>query len=245
MPTAAMLRMVPRRGVGQSGPAGASTCAEYIQNAFNQLPSSAEAAMLLNTGSPSGEVLSALYINTLPSSPAATAQAAVTQLAQEYCGAVAAEVSSGDPNAASPPDCGNNGAACAQAALATWEAYYNSLPSSVWTTGMVSAQVANPQAFPVQAPVSPAAASPVTTPASTVPAAVATVPAPSPSPSPSAGTQQGSGTQPTGSSSTSQQTSSSFGWLTETSFDSIPNWVLLAGGVVVLLMLPSLIGGRR
>lgn len=240
-----MLRMV-RRGI--SGPAGASSCAQYIQNAFSALPSAAEAAMLLNTGSPSGEVLAALFINSLPSSPSATAQAAVAQLAQEYCGAVNAEWSSGDPNAASPSDCTDGGTACAAAALPMWEDYYNSLPSSVWTTGMVSAQVANPQAFPVQNLPGPAIASPVTSPVSapvsTAPAVAAPAPTPTPSPSPQpTGTQPSGGTQPTG--GTGAQQTSSFGWITETSFDSIPNWVLLAGGVAVLLMLPSLMGGRR
>lgn len=214
-----------RRGMGQ-GPAGAATCAEYLQNAFNALPSAAEAAMLLNTGSPSGEVLAELYINSLPSSPEETAQATVTQLAQEYCGAVAAEVSSADPNAAAPPDCGNNGADCASAALSVWQSYYNSLPSSVWTSGMVSAQVANPQAFP--APPAPAPAqntalvqnAPTPTPAQTVPAQnIAPVVAPAASVSVPA------------------QTSSLPSWLTG-DIAGLPVWGWALGAAALLFLMP-------
>ena len=143
-PTLRLISAPRRSGMGQ-GPGGAATCAQYIANAFAGLPSAAEAAMLLNTGSPSGAVLSALYITG--GSPAEAAQNIVTQLAQEYCGAVQAEISSGDPNAASPPDCGDGGASCAAAAYPRWLAYYSSLPASVWSTGMVSRRLPIPRRF--------------------------------------------------------------------------------------------------
>jgi len=254
-PTLRLISAPRRSGMGQ-GPGGAATCAQYIANAFAGLPSAAEAAMLLNTGSPSGAVLSALYITG--GSPAEAAQNIVTQLAQEYCGAVQAEISSGDPNAASPPDCGDGGASCAAAAYPRWLAYYSSLPASVWSTGMVSPQVANPQAFPTAVPVvAPPPPSPPDTTLFTVygpppagtPAAqqiqqnTPTPPPPSPpSPfgsgasAPAAGTSSGTG---------SGTSTSGANWFTETSFDGIPNWALVAGGVGLVLLAMSMMGGRR
>jgi hypothetical protein len=127
-------RLVPPPGLGQA----ASSCAAYLQQQFNALPSAAEAAMLLNTPSPSGEVLSALYINGA-TSPQDAAQV-VYQLAQEFCGQQGfTTVFGGTP----PADCTDNGQAAAAAAYPQWLAYYQSLPASVWTTGTVSAQVAN------------------------------------------------------------------------------------------------------
>ena len=168
------------------GPAGASSCAEYIANAFSAMPAASEAAMLLNTPSPSGDVLAELYINTLPSTPAATAQAVVSQLAQEYCGAVADELSSGDPNAATPPDCGDGGAAAAAAAYPRWLAYYNSLPAAIWTSGTASGQV-------------------VSVPVSTVPGGPVYNVAPSPLPSPTPTPQPAPVAQPSSSAAVNTQ----------------------------------------
>jgi len=237
---------------GLNGPAGASSCADYIANAFASMPPAATAAMLLNTPTPSGDVLAALYINSLPSTPAATAQAAVTQLAQEYCGAVQAEISSGDPNAAAPPDCGDGGTAAANAAYPIWLAYYSSLPATVWTQGTVTPQAANPNVFPQVTPATAATPTqvirvssptegpmPQTAPSVNTQGNVITPPAPTPTIQPGAlvQNQTGSGTQtgptapPTGTTNPPVQP-------TGFNFSSIPTWAYLAGaGVLALLLL--------
>ena len=133
--------LIPHRGLGQLPAGSYSSCAAYLAANLAALPSESEAAMLLNTPSPSGSVLSALFIN-LPSTPEQTAQAIVQQLAAEYCGWSTDQVAFGGTLA---PDCGDGGTAAAAAAYPDWLAYYNSLPASVWSSGTVSAAVANPQ----------------------------------------------------------------------------------------------------
>jgi hypothetical protein len=230
-------RLVPPPGLGQA----ASSCAAYLQQQFNALPSAAEAAMLLNTPSPSGEVLSALYINGA-TSPQAAAQV-VYQLAQEFCGQQGfTTVFGGTP----PADCSDNGQAAAAAAYPQWLAYYQSLPGSVWTTGTVSAQVANPLAFigqpgptPLPSPsVSsnvPAAAGggtsptpPIQTPASSTPAAIA----PTVSPAiPVAPTAQPA--MPAASSASNWFSSDvSIGGF------NVPVWGLIAAGIGILFIIP-------
>lgn len=131
-------RLVSPRGFGQA----ALTCAQYIAQQLASLPPAATAAMLLNTPTPSGAVLSSLYINGA-TSPQEAAQV-VYQWAFEFCGQQADTVVFGGTP---PADCSDNGQAAAAAAYPAALAYYSALPSSVWTTGTVSAQVANPQVF--------------------------------------------------------------------------------------------------
>jgi len=143
-------RMVhPRRGIGQA----ASSCAAYLAQQLAALPPASTAAMLLNTGSPSMAVLGALYINGA-SSPAEAAQV-VYSLAAEFCGQQQDTIVFGGTP---PADCSDNGQAAAAAAYPAWLAYYSSLPASVWTTGTVSAQVANPHAFPSAGSAGPSSA---------------------------------------------------------------------------------------
>lgn len=130
-------RLVHPRGFGQA----AMTCAQYIAQQLASLPPVNVAAMLLNTPSPSG-VLADLYINGA-TSPQEAAQV-VYQWAQEFCGQQADTVTFGGTP---PADCADNGNAAAAAAYPAALAYYSALPQSVWTTGTVSAAVANPQVF--------------------------------------------------------------------------------------------------
>ena len=137
-------RMVhPRRGIGQA----ASSCAAYLAQQLAALPPASTAAMLLNTGSPSMAVLGALYINGA-GSPAEAAQV-VYSLAQEFCGQQQDTIVFGGTP---PADCSDNGQAAAAAAYPAWLEYYSSLPPSVWTTGTVSPQVANPGIQILQSP---------------------------------------------------------------------------------------------
>lgn len=137
--------LVRPRGMGQV----ATTCAQYLAQQLAALPPASTAAMLLNTPTPSGAVLSSLYINGATS--ADQAAQVVYQLAQEFCGQQADNVTFGGTL---PGDCSDAGTAAANAAYPAWLAYYQALPASVWTTGTVSAQVANPQLFfaPAQPP---------------------------------------------------------------------------------------------
>jgi len=170
-------RMVhPRRGIGQA----ASSCAAYLAQQLAALPPASTAAMLLNTGSPSMAVLGALYINGA-SSPAEAAQV-VYSLAQEFCGQQQDTIVFGGTP---PADCSDNGQAAAAAAYPAWLAYYSSLPPSVWTTGTVSPQVANPQAFPSAPAPSAGSASPAGIMISQPDIPVPPTPAPAPAPAPS------------------------------------------------------------
>lgn len=184
------VRFTLPKGFGQI----ASSCAQYLDQQFALLPSPSEAAMLLNTPSPSGAVLSALYINGA-GSPDQAAQV-VYQLAQEYCGQQGFQTVFGGTPAA---DCNDGGQAAAAAAYPKWLAYYQSLPSSVWTTGTVSPQVANPLVFPAAPPQPAPVTAPVPAPVQSQPQigsgvnqlpgpnmtpAVAVTPAASPEPTP-------------------------------------------------------------
>jgi hypothetical protein len=139
-------RIVKTRGMGQA----ASSAADYLAQKFAAMPPVATAMMLLNTPSPSGAVLSALYINSA-TSPAEAAQV-VYDLASEFCGQQQDTIIFGGTP---PADCASNGQAAAAAAYPQWLAYYQALPASVWTSGTVSPQQANPQAFITADPIIP------------------------------------------------------------------------------------------
>jgi hypothetical protein len=244
-------------GMGQVSAGGYSTCAAYLAANLAALPSVGTAAALLNTGSPSGSVLAALFINSLPSTPQATAQTVVAQLAQEYCQFTQDQVVFGGTV---PVDCVDGGTAAANAAYPSWLAYYSALPASVWSTGMVSQAQANPQlnvlsptapsmpttpTGPTAAVLTPAVSTPVIT--SGGGGNVLTPPANTPAVSP--GTvqqnQTGSGTAlgPTGTVDTSTSSDVVIGGVDVTSWIE-DNWVLIAvaaGGLILL----STMGSKR
>lgn len=138
-----------RRGMGQSGPGGASTCAQYLANALMSFPPISTAASL----GPVAEVLSALMINGA-TNPTQAAQQAVAQLSQEYCGAIAAETSETDPGTPASPDCSDGGMAAANAAYPQFLAYYSQLPASFWGGTAVPYNYVAPVTTPVTQPVS-------------------------------------------------------------------------------------------
>lgn len=169
------------------------------------------------------------------------------------------------------PDCGNNGQALAAQYYSQLLALFNSLPSNTWTTE-AAALAAGPGSYecapgmtlitsgpsagscgltsvvggqsgsgtpsvPISTPSVPVSA-PSATPQPSASAAASTVPAALISPTPA--------TAAAGSSSTNAPAAaSSFGFLTETSIGTIPNWMLIAGGLALVLVLPSLMGGRK
>jgi hypothetical protein len=244
-------------GLGQVSAAGYSSCAAYLAANLAALPPVGTAAMLLNTGSPSGAVLGALFINSLPSTPQATAQAVVTQLAQEYCGYQQDQVLFGGTV---PGDCSDGGTAAANAAYPSWLAYYSALPASVWSSGTVSAAQANPQnnvlnpstpsmpSVPTgsPAPTPPTISTPVITSGSSG-GNVLTPPVNTPAAQP--GTvqqnQTGSGTPlgPTGTAPAAAASDLTVGGVDITSWIQT-NWVILAvaaGGLILL----STMGSKR
>ena len=172
------------------------------------------------------------------------------------------------------PGCSDGGQAAAAAVYPAVLALFNSFPASVWTTeaanaasgmyyGQIPAGPCPPGQFVQVGPngttcygstanqditntpinittgqplPSPA---PVTSPVITAAAPVivsAPVPITSSSVAPS-----GSGSSTT----ISAVAPDPFAFLTQSLFDGIPNWALLAGGLAVVMLLPSLIGGRR
>lgn len=229
-------RIVRTRGMGQA----ASSAAEYLAQAFAAMPPVATAMMLLNTPSPSGAVLSALYINSA-TSPSEAAQV-VYDLASEFCGQQQdTAIFGGTP----PADCANNGQAAAAAAYPQWLAYYSSLPASVWTSGTVSPQQANPQVF--------VTADPIVTPAAPVPFQFGPVPASqilnqaingvTPPASSSGASGSGSGAaatpQTTGQQGSTPATSLSMpSWLTE-DLGPLPLWGWGAIALGAFLLLPK------
>lgn len=233
-------RIVRTRGMGQA----ASSAADYLAQKFAAMPPVGTAAMLLNTPSPSGAVLSALYINSA-TSPSQAAQV-VYDLAAEFCGQQQdTAIFGGTP----PADCANNGQAAAAAAYPQWLAYYSSLPASVWTSGTVSPQQANPQVF--------ITADPIVTPAPPVPFQFGPVPAsqilaqaltPTTSTPASSSGASGNGSgaaatpQTTGQPGSTPATSLSMpSWLTE-DLGPLPLWGWGLVAVGVLVFLPK--GGR-
>lgn len=203
-----------------------------------------------------------------PAAAAASVQQAALQLFNSFEPSVwateAANAASGqyygpvgtEQGPASNPGCGPGG----NGLYVTGQNVSAQCPNGTWTegpNGMVwtYAPPAAGQALPVSLTVAPTVAQPtiygpavnVATgqPTTSAPAPAAAAPvtgAVQPSTTAAATTAGGgaaAGTQP---SSTTQ----ALGWFTESSLDGIPNWALVAAGVVALIVvLPMLTGGRR
>jgi hypothetical protein len=84
---------------------------------------------------------------------------------------------------------------------------------------------------PIASTITPASAPVNPTPASTAPAAGTSTPA--------------AGSSNSSTSSSTSATTDPFAWLTQTSIGTLPNWMLLAGGLAALMVLPSLLKGGR
>jgi hypothetical protein len=231
-----------RRLSGLNGPAGANSCAEYIQNAFNALP-----PLSMFGPNPGPEVLAAAYINYPGMTPSQLAQSVTMQLAQEYCGAVNAEISSGDPNAASPADCTDGGATCAAAAVPQWEEYYNSIPSAIFSTSALAYTPPSPTPVPAPVPV----AQPQTAPAVNTQGNVLNPPTPAPAIQPGSlvQNQTGSGAPvgagaapPSGGTNPLVGTGAGAG-TSAGAGTTIPTWAIVAVAAVGVLLLMK--GGER
>ena len=81
---------------------------------------------------------------------------------------------------------------------------------------------------------------PTVTPQPSVSSAASTIPASSISPAPAT-----AAAVPSSTSGAAAASSSDWSFLTETSIDGIPNWMLIAGGLALVFVLPSLMGGKR
>lgn len=130
-----------------------------------------------------------------------------------------------------------------------YEAYYSALTNN--GTGYNSSAV--PQNYNLPGGVS---VTNVYTPPSNAYGGVAVVPAPTTTPPPpgstpgvnnnnTGGAPAGTGTGATGNgSNTNPVASNPFGFLTETSFGGLQNWMLIAGGLGALILLPTVLGRR-
>jgi hypothetical protein len=173
------------------------------------------------------------------------------------------------------PACADGGYAAAEALYPALLSFFQGFPASVWATEAENAASGNyygvqtpgycppgsvfnmtngvitctPNAAATRSaagtsvPINILTGAPITTPPVSTPVSTP-APAPSPAPSPS---QPSAPSQTTGTSSTSAAaaTSDPFAFLTQDSISGIPNWMLLAGGLALVMILPSLLGGRR
>lgn len=253
-PMAAIMRRGVR-GIGQT--ATPINLQLALNNWFQQLSAQPQSDAAVGCGPGGG-------------TPCASPQDAANMVytyAQSICQeATAAQVLAGSLD----PNCADGGQAVAAALYPQVLALFNSFPASVWATEAANAASGSyygpvPNSCPnggfltvgpngpscagstanqdiQNAPVSIVASAPAAAVVSPVPAsAPASVPASSISttaPSPAAAGAASS-------SSSTSSTSDTWGFLTETSIDGIPNWMLIAAGVGLVFLLPSLMGGRR
>jgi hypothetical protein len=159
------------------------------------------------------------------------------------------------------PGCADNGQAAAAAIYPTVLAWFQGFNPSAWSTDAANPGPAIGAPQPViSAPTTPVVAAPIIAPALVAQPAYSLIdpsyPAPTPvlaAAPPSAAPVALIATSPVtaalpGSSSTSTTTAttaSPFAFLTETSIDGIPNWAWIVGGLAVVFILPSLLGGRK
>lgn len=124
-------RIIPRiipipaigRGFGGFGQATIQTCASYLASILAAFPAPQEVLDLLP------ESLDIVYITPGITTPAEAAQN-VYSLASSYCTEAGFQTTFGGTP---PSDCADGGQSAAAAAYSDWLAYYNSLPSGVWT----------------------------------------------------------------------------------------------------------------
>lgn len=248
------------RGVGQAGCfAGgfADNMEQWIAGLQAELPSDAAVGCGSNGGTPCA-------------SPADAANMALI-IARSWCQESNNQAQFGCP---ADPNCNDMGAAAAAPYVAKALAIFGGFPPSVWATEAANAASGNyygtapagpcppgtfyntnagggfscnsPDAAPSQftgdqgPQVNILTGQPI--PATITPSNVPTTAAPASTPA------AGTSTPAAGTSNTSTSpstTSDPFAWLTETSIGTVPNWMLLAGGLGALILLPSLLKGGR
>lgn len=230
-PSPGMAALVGLRGLGDANAGGTASVALYLANTLATYPPPAQMAEL------GSEALIAVGINPGVTTPEDAAQQ-VYSLAATFCQLASFNIPFGSTM---PSDCGTNGGqAAAQAAYPQWLAYFQSLPANVWQ--MANQQTTQPnyicppgtyQTTPGNCVPSPGA--PGGTP--TAPTVVQPTLSPwSASPpvqvAPQAPTAQPSAPAPAASPATS-------------TLAGIPNWALIGGGILAIMILPSMFGARR
>ena len=243
-PSPGMVALMGLRGLGDANPGNASV-ALYLANTLASYPSPSHMAEL------GSEALVSVGINPGVTTPEGAAQQ-VFSLAQSFCQLAAFNVQFGSTP---PSDCGNGGQAAANAAYPNYLAYFNSLPASVWQ--IAQQQTNNPsyicppgtyQTSPGVCVASPGAPAGTPTAPTVVPPANSPWSAPPVQPTPpapnAAAPSQGPSTAPLPAASNGA-TSNPLSFLTDSAISGIPNWALIGVGIVAIMIVPSLLGGRR
>jgi hypothetical protein len=256
------LMAVMRRGMGSIGQTGCPGSLEdalqsWLSSLSAELPVDAAVGCGTSGGAPCG-------------SPSEASQMAVT-IAQQFCD-LASSVAGQFPGCSVDPACSDPASAAAPYAAQALS-LFNSFPASVWSTEVANAAsgdyygaigteqgpapnvgcgpgqnglyLATVNGSVVSIPCGTAA--PVSTsanaPASSTPA---TVTSPGTATTTPAGTaSSSSSSSSSGGSSTGSTLTDSLGWFTESSFDGIPNWALLAAGIAALVFVVPMLTGRR
>lgn len=235
-----------RRGMGQT----TQGCAQYLASVLASYQAIQQDGLL--TGTPGG--LSLAEVNIQPGMSPTDAADQVYSIANGFCqrAGFAAQVQTG---LTLPSDCSDGGEAAAAAAYPQWLAFYNSLPAGVWQSAQQLASQPTSYSIPLN-PTSVAQAQQqqlVVEPSTPQPMQVQTaaptpvsVSAPAPAPAAVASSVPAAliNTSAPVAASAPASTDAISSFFTET-IDGIPNWVLIGGGLVALLLLPSLLGGRR
>jgi hypothetical protein len=201
-------------------------------------------------------------------SPEAAAQMAIT-IAQQAC--VQESYAADFPGYVADPLCADGGTAAGQAFASQALAYFNALPASVWTTEAQNAAAGLPYGptpggggygelcpsgiqgpngtcvgTPTPIPFNITTGAPTITSAPPAQPALPTLPASSAPSAPAGGTSSGTSSGTTGgTSNTNASTSDPLAWLTESAIAGIPNWWLLAGGLVAVVALPMILKRGR
>ena len=256
--------MMRKRGMGQVVPiAPFPPLAEYLTRWFTQenVMSGVDAAVGCGPG------------GNLPCASPEDAAQMVYLIASQQCAMEQADTSFA--GYVDDPACNDQGVAAASAIYPQVLAYFQSLPASVWsaevadaasgnyggpipagpcpsgtvwnmTNGVISCNPINPVNVIQGAPVNITAGAPLATPVSSTPVSIpASAPSQAPSASQPSAPSQTTGTNSSTSSASAAATSDPFAFLTQDAIAGIPNWMLLAGGLAVVMILPSLLGGRR
>lgn len=234
-------------GLGDANAGGSASVALYLANTLATYPPPAQMAEL------GSEALIAVGINPGITTPDQAAQQ-VFSLAATFCQLASFNVQFGSTM---PYDCGTDGGqAAAQAAYPQWLAYFQSLPANVWQ--LANQATNNPsyicppgtyQTTPGNCVPSPGA--PAGTP--TAPTIVPPTPSPwsatppiqtAPPQTPASVTPNSAPAAPLNTTNTTS-TSDPLAFLTNSAIAGIPNWALIGGGILAIMILPGLLGGRR
>jgi hypothetical protein len=257
-PTAPLVALVRRPGMGQVS----SSVQAQLQSWLQSLQASTlNAQDYAGSGCGSGG-------NDAPCASPTDAANSVYSFAAMLCqeNANTAQLTGGPTD----PNCGDNGNALAASMYPQLLALFNGLPSNTWSVEQ-SALAAGPGSYQCSPGMTLITSGPLagscgltsvvggqaSTGVPSVPVIPQSVPVVSPQPSPSVAASTvpavsispAAATAAIGSSSTSGSTaavsSSGWGFLTETSFDGIPNWALIAAGIAAIFLAPKLFGGSR